>query len=170
MKPVVFLLVSLLTVSVFSENELPAQLLIKGNYFNNTHQDSAAIYFYEEAYKLDTESIILQELYASCLIKTSKYSSGLPILRKVINSYIKNENWKKALILMRQVYGITTSYCDGCTLALITYKWGLREKDLIKMKKANTIWRYLSQRATKNNQLDSLNYVLEFQRKITNSK
>lgn len=166
----IFFIIGLWNLNIFPENELSSMMFIRGNYFSHTGQDTIARYYYEEAYRADTGSLILKELYGSCLIKTGYPSIGTTLLRKVAYSYIEMEDWKKALSVMKPIYEITHGYSDGCTLAFIAYQWGNTENDPSKIEKAKIIWEYLSQKASLNNHADSLNYVLEYQRKTLNQK
>jgi hypothetical protein len=152
--------VLLLVASGYASNE-SENLFVQGNacVFNN--QDSMACYYYGQASRLDSSSIILKEVYSRELLKTGINNPlALHLLREIADSYIRDKEWEKVYSIYGKIYKFTGNYLDANTLAMAIFYNGVATDDSVKIKGAQKIWTYLLKQALSKHEMNKILFLI----------
>jgi hypothetical protein len=149
-KKILLLLTVLLLVAsgfCYASNESES-LFVQGNdcFYNN--QDSLACYYYGQASRLDSSSIILKEKYSNELLKTGINNAlAIQLLREIADFYVQERDWAEVYSIYEKIYKFTGSYLDANILATAIFYDGVAKEDSVKMQGAEKIWTYLLHQA-----------------------
>jgi len=150
----------------YASNPASEELFIQGEAYRlQAHgQDSSkylvmACYYFERAYKEDSTTSTLQEVYGNSLLGIKDTINAISILKKSAYSYSSEKNWLKAFAIFKNLYDLTGNYADGAMLGLMIFNQGIETKDSLWLNKAVELWEKLSNRAQAKNDLKGLSQI-----------
>jgi tetratricopeptide (TPR) repeat protein len=141
----------------------PEELFVQARTATLNGQDSLALCLYEQVYRQDSGSVVVQEILATCYVQKNLKAEALKMLHKVADHYEATKDWSKVTIVYRDLYKLTRNHYDAGCMAMALFYDGIITGNSAKVNAAEQVWQGLIDRALLKGMPSQAERILDFQ-------